>query len=134
MGDGLNKQWGVADPANPFVQFRSIPMSNKLTLSKMVDGQFVAVGNLTFDPAGKAVLTVQDRGPVGAELRAAWSEVSALPAIRMKWSELDPSDKSGATQLLKGRDVPRGDPDYAKAVADILSRKFGFFGTPSPLD
>jgi hypothetical protein len=108
-------------------------MSTKLTLSKKVDGRFATVGELDFPAKGKPALTVTDKGPIGAELREAWSEVSAMPAIKMKWSEIDPADPSGATQLLKGRDVPRGDPDYPQAVADILSRQFGFFATPSDL-
>ena len=106
-------------------------MNQKLTLSKMVDGRFVAVGELAFDPRGKATLTVRDQGPAGAELRAAWSEVNAMPTVLMKWSEVDPSDKGGATHLLKGREVPKNDPEYPRAVADVLSRRFGFFGTPS---
>ena len=108
-------------------------MSNKLILSKNINGQFTRVGELAFGPKGQATLTVHDKGPVGAELKEAWKEVSAMPKVLMKWSELDPSDKSGATQLLKGREVPKGDPDYVTAVADILSRNYGFFGTPSDL-
>jgi hypothetical protein len=108
-------------------------MSNKLILSKNVNGQFTRVGQLEFGPKGQATLTVQDKGPTGAQLRDAWKEVSAMPKVLMKWSELDASDKTGSTQLLKGREVPKGDPDYPTAVADILSRNYGFFGTPSDL-
>ena len=108
-------------------------MSNKLILSKLAGGRFVAVGELDFKAPGKPTLTLKQDGPQGAELRAAWSEVSAMPVIRMKWSEVDPADATGSTQLLKGRDVRQGEPDYALAVADILSRQFGFFGTPSEM-
>ncbi len=108
-------------------------MPDKLKLTKNINGQFVPVGELTFGPKGQATLTVLDKGPVGEQLRAAWKEVSAMPNVLMKWSELDPADKTGATELLKGKHVPKGDPDYPTAVADILSRNYGFFGTPSNL-
>jgi hypothetical protein len=108
-------------------------MSNKLKLSKNINGKFVVVGELAFGPKGEPTLTVQDKGPAGDQLRAAWAEVSKMPKVLMKWSELDPADKTGATQLLKGKEVPKGDPDYPTAVADILSRNYGFFGTPTDL-
>ena len=106
-------------------------MSDKLTISKKVDGEFAPVGELAFGPGGQASLTIRNNAPAGPELRKAWSEISAMPKVLMKWSELDPSDATGATRLLKGREVLRKDPDYPKAVADILSRKYGFFATPS---
>lgn len=41
----------------------------------------------------------------------------------------EPADKTGETQLLKGRDVAKADADYPRAVADILSRLGGLFAS-----
>lgn len=101
----------------------------KLIIKKLVDGQVITLGSLDFPPAGDAVLEVRATGPYADELRAAWETVGGMPAIRMKWSEPDPTDKAGDLMLLKGRDVPKGDVDYPRAVADILSRRFGLFAS-----
>lgn len=101
----------------------------KLLIKKLVDGQVITLGGLDFPETGDAVLEVRATGPFADELRAAWEIVRGMPAIRMKWSEPDPADKTGDTMLLKGRDVPKGDVEYPRAVADILSRRFGLFAS-----
>jgi hypothetical protein len=108
-------------------------MSTKLILTKMVDSRFQRIGVLEFNDAGKGKLTVEDKGAAGAAMQAAWAEVSAMPKVRMKWSETDPKDKTGATQILKGRDFSPGDERYPEAVVDYLSRNFGIFGSPAEL-
>ena len=108
-------------------------MGERLILSKLVAGQVHVVGELDVAASGEGKLTVNASGAAAEALRAAWREVSAMPLIRMKWSETDPADKSGQTQLLLGRDVAKGDPAYARAVADILSRQFGFFASPADI-
>lgn len=106
-------------------------MSEKLIISKLVDGSVTVVGELEFGAKGKATLSLKAKGELADELKAAWDEVSALKAIRMKWAEPDPKDPDQS--LLKGRDVPKGHADYPRAVADVLSREHGYFATPADL-
>lgn len=108
-------------------------MGERLILSKLVAGQVHVVGELNVAANGEGKLAVKAPGAEADALRAAWREVSAMPVIRMKWSETDPADKSGQTQLLLGRDVAKGEPEYVRAVADILSRQFGYFASPADI-
>jgi hypothetical protein len=108
-------------------------MSTKLILTKMQNGRFERIGILEFDDKAKGKLTVEEKGAVGEALQKAWAEVSALPKVRMKWSEMDPTDKGGTRQLLVGREVPQGDAQYPDAVADYLSRNYGIFSSPAEL-
>ena len=43
----------------------------------------------------------------------------------------EPADKTGDTQLLMGQDVAKADADYPRAVADLLSRRYGLFASPA---
>jgi hypothetical protein len=104
-------------------------VGEKLILSKLMQGQVTLVGELEFVAPGQAQLTTKTEGPAAESLRKAWAEVDAMKVIRMKWSQTDPQDKSGQTQLLMGRDVAKGEPDYPRAVADILSRQYGIFAS-----
>lgn len=108
-------------------------MGEKLILSKLLAGQVGVVGELEFTAPGLAQLSVKTTGAAAEGLRAAWDEVGAMKVIRMKWSETDPDDKSGQTRLLLGRDVAKDDPEYPRAVADILSRQYGFFASPADI-
>ena len=108
-------------------------MSQKLVIKKWVAGQVAKLGEIDFPDTGPAKLTVWAKDAAAEELRTAWDTVQAMPVIRMKWSESDPGDKSGDSQLLKGRDVAKGHPDYPRAVGDILSRRYGLFASPAEL-
>jgi hypothetical protein len=108
-------------------------MPGRWKVYKMVKGRPVAAGELVFTGQGAAELRTGASAEFAPALQAAWAEVSALPVIRMKWEEDDPRDPSGNTVRLMGRDVAKGSPDYADAVADLLSRRYGFFVTPAEL-
>jgi hypothetical protein len=56
-------------------------------------------------------------------LRAAWAEVQARPALKTKLKDADGN--------LVGKTVSRGSPEYPEALADVMSREFGFFLTPT---
>ena len=43
----------------------------------------------------------------------------------------EPADKTGATQLLQGRDVAKAGADYPRAVADLLSRRYALSASPA---
>lgn len=103
----------------------------KLMIHKLVDGKAVRLGDLDIADSGEAALTVTAAGAEGEALRSAWEEVRRLRKVPMKWSERDPGDPSGGTERLMGREVSPGDADYPRAVADYLSRRYGFFASPA---
>lgn len=103
----------------------------KLLIKKLAEGKVTRVGEIDFPDSAEPTLTVTAQGAIADELRAAWDAVRALPVIAMKWSEPDPQDESGDTFLIDGADVRPGTPEYPRAVADLLSRRYGFFASPA---
>jgi hypothetical protein len=92
--------------------------------ARKAEGGFVEVGRLLLQSGGQGALTVTATGPDAERLRAAWSEVSRRLVLTTKTRSAD--------GMLVGRDVPRGSPDYGNAVADVMSREFGYFLTEIP--
>lgn len=92
--------------------------------ARRVDGAFAEVGRLALRPDGSGDLAVSVSGSEAERLRSAWAEVSRRPVLTTKQRD--------ASGMLAGREVPRGDPAYPAAVADVMSREFGYF--LSPLD
>jgi hypothetical protein len=94
--------------------------------ARKAEGGFAEVGRLLLQPGGQGALTVTATGPDADRLRKAWSEVSRRLVLTTK--------TRSAQGGLVGRDVPRGAPDYGKAVADVMSREFGYFLTEMPAE
>jgi hypothetical protein len=88
------------------------------------EGGFVEVGRLVLRPTGQGQLTVTASGPEAERLRAAWTEISRRPSLATK--------ARAADGMLVGRDVMRGAPEYGNAVADVMSREFGYFLSEIP--
>jgi hypothetical protein len=91
--------------------------------TKQADGTFAKVGVFHFLADGKVELTVTGTGPDADRLRAAWKDVEARPNLQTK--------QEGAGGDLVGRPVARGAAEYPAALADVMSREFGFFLSPS---
>jgi hypothetical protein len=85
-------------------------------------GGFAEVGRLTLQPDGRGELTIAQPGADADRLQQAWDQVSRRPALRTK--------VHGSNDQLVGRSVARGAPGYVDAVADVMSREFGFFLSP----
>jgi hypothetical protein len=86
------------------------------------DGRFATIGTFTIHPGGKTELTITGTGPDADKLRAAWADVQARPVLETKLHD--------ANGDLVGEKVPRKSPKYPEALADVMSREFGFFLTP----
>jgi hypothetical protein len=91
--------------------------------SRQADGKFTAIGYFDFKPGGQVDLTVTDTGAEGTRLKSAWANVSARSSLNTKLRDADGN--------LVGKTVTRDSPDYSTAVADVMSREFGFFLTPT---
>jgi hypothetical protein len=90
--------------------------------TKQADGRFATVGVFKFSPDGKVELTVTGSGADADRLRAAWREVEARPELKTKAED--------AQGTLAGKPVGRGTAEYPVALADVMSREFGFFLSP----
>lgn len=89
---------------------------------QMPAGGFGEVGRLLLRADGGGELTVTAGGADAERLRQAWQVVSSRPTLTTKFR-----DTAGG---LDGATVKRGAPDYGLAIADVMSREFGFFLSP----
>jgi hypothetical protein len=90
--------------------------------SRQSDGRFATIGTFTIQPGGKTDLAVTGSGADADRLRTAWDDVQRRPALKTKLHDADGN--------LVGQVVPRESPKYAEALADVMSREFGFFLSP----
>lgn len=126
---GACERQPAAPPATSAPVSEATPVAPAKTTSsleartKQTDGTFAKVGVFHFLPDGKVELTVTGTGPDADRLRAAWKEVEARPTLQTKQED--------AQGNLAGHPVARGAAEYPAALADVMSREFGFFLSPS---
>ena len=124
---GCDRPAPAPQPPKPQPQNAAAPAESKSThlvaKFRQPDGRFATIGAFDFRATGDVELTVTASGPEAGRLRAAWAEISARPSLNTKLRDADGN--------LVGKAIERGAPDYPTAVADVMSREFGFFLSPS---
>lgn len=93
--------------------------SHYVVQTRKAEGGFIEVGRLVLQPDGRADLTITATGTQAERLRGAWSDVSRRPSLATK--------ARGGDGQLTGQAVTRGSPEFGAALADVMSREFGFF-------
>lgn len=92
--------------------------------ARAAEGGFVEVGRLVARVNGRIALTVTTSGAPAERLHQAWSDIDRRPSLSTKLRAADGS--------LVGRIVDRGSPGFAAALADVMSREYGYFVSEVP--
>lgn len=92
--------------------------------ARAAEGGFIEVGRLVARADGRIALTVTTSGAPAERLHKAWSDIDRRPSLSTKLRAADGS--------LVGRIVDRGSPEFAAALADVMSREYGYFVSEVP--
>ena len=98
--------------------------SHHVIQTRQADGGFVEVGHLILHADGRAELTVTTTGAPAQRLREVWSDIDHRASLSTKVRAIDGT--------LVGRPVARGSPEFAAALADVMSREYGYFLSEMP--
>jgi hypothetical protein len=98
----------------------------RLIVSKEDDAhELIRLGTVNFDASNRAALSTEGSGPDVEELKSAWQEIAAEPALI--WKKTVPAEIDGhkVTRIL-GQEVKPGEDNYVYAVLNTLERQYGY--------
>jgi hypothetical protein len=98
------------------------------------NNEFVALGQIVFDPAGGETLTLSEAGDRADRLREVWDQIAAEGQVKLRRTERIATEGGKTITRLAPAKFARGDAGFPQAVAEYLKHNYGFIARAAPVN